>query len=399
MDAFIVDAVRTPRGRGREGGALSDVKPIELLAQTFQALDARTGASQIVEDIVVGCVTATGEQGANIAKIGALYAGWPPISSGLSINSFCASGVASCALAGQKVAVGSEQVVVAGGVESMSRVPMFGDQGAWFADKAVAKATKFMPVGIAADLVATKENIDRDSLDAFAVESHRRAAIARDEGRFDDSLVPVMNDAGEIVLVMDENIRRDATIETIGALPPAFEKLGEKGFDALAVETYPEIGTVRHLHTVANAPAAADGAAAILVANAAGLKNNGLEPRARIVAAATAAACPVLKLTASNWAAEKVLHKAGLGADEIDIWEINEGFAVVPLLMMRHFGLDPARVNPNGGSIALGHAMGATGAMLAGMAVDELERSGGRYAAVVAGGGAGLAAALILERV
>lgn len=398
MDAYVVDAVRTPRGKGREGGALADVKPMELLAQTYRALNARTDVAEIVEDIVVGCVTETGEQGANIGKIAALYAGWPPVSSGVTVNSFCASGLTACALAAQKVASGSEKVVVAGGVESMSRVPMFSDQGAWFADRAVAKATKFVPVGIAADLVATREGFSREELDSYAVTSHQRAAAARAAGRFDEALVPVVDESGDIALAVDENIREGSSVEKLATLPAAFEELGAKGFDALAEDTYPDSGEIRHVHTVANAPAAADGAAAVLIANKSAMMAQGLLPRARIVAAATASACPVLMLTAGGLASERALEKAGLAARDIDVWEVNEAFAAVPLKMIRDFDIDPAKFNPNGGSIALGHAMGATGAMLLGMAVDELELRQGRYALVSVVGGAGVAAAMVVER-
>lgn len=399
MDAYVVEAVRTPRGKGREGGALSGVKPIELLAQTFQALDARTGAANIVEDIVIGCVTETGEQGANIGKIGALFAGWPPVSSGVTVNSFCASGLTACALAAQKVASGAEDAVVAGGVESMSRVPMFGDQGPYFADRAVADATRFLPVGIAADLIATREGFSREDLDTYAVTSHQRAAAARADGRFDDALVPVMDQKGKIVRLMDENIREDSTVEKLGSLPAAFEDAGRKRFGDLIAASYPDNGPVRHLHTVANSPAAADGAAAVLIVNEAALGSRNLTPRARIVAVATAADCPVLMLTAGGLATEKALAKAGLEAKDIDVWEVNEAFAVVPLKMIRDFEIDPEKFNPNGGSIALGHAMGATGAMLVGMAIDELDRTSGQYALVSVVGAAGIAAAMVVQRV
>ncbi len=398
MDAYIVDAVRTPRGKGREGGALAGVKPIDLLAQAYGALDARTGAAAAAEDLIVGCVTETGEQGANIGKIAALYSGWPPSVSGTTVNSFCASGLTACAMAAQKVASGSEGVVVAGGVESMSRVPMFGDQGAWFADKGVARRTRFVPIGIAADLVATREGFTREELDAYAVQSHRRAAAAQADGRFANSLVPVVDAEGAEVLASDENVRPDTDADKLAALPAFFEEMGRKGYDALVLETYPEVGAVRHMHTVANAPAAADGAAAVLVASRAGAGANGWTPRARVRAVATAADCPVLTLTAGGLAAEKALASAGVAAGDIDVWEVNEAFAVVPLKMMRDLDIDPARFNPNGGAIAMGHAMGATGAMLVNMAIDELERRDGTLALVAVVGGAGLAAAMVLER-
>ncbi len=376
-DAFVFDAVRTPRGKAKDIGALHDQRPIDLAATVMRAVVDRTGIDAAhVDDVVLGCVTQVGDQGANLARIAAVYCGWD--AAGGTVNRFCASGLDACNQAAAAVMTGTVHLVVAGGVESMSRVPMFSDRGAWFADPEVAGATRFVHMGVAADLVATRAGLTRDELDAYAVESHHRAAAARDAGRFERSLVPV-GDARR-----DELIRDGASIEAFGALPPAF-----------ADQRRPEgVGSIESLHTVATSPGMADGAAAVLIGGA----EVALPRRARIVAMATATVDPVIMLTGNVDACRRALGRAGLQARDIDVFEVNESFAAVPLAFARELDVDPARLNPNGGAIAMGHPLGATGAILLGSVVDELARTGGRYGVASICGGAGIATATIVER-
>jgi len=398
-DAFIFDALRTPRGRGRAGGGLAGVKPVHLLTGLLRELPRRAGLDPAaVEDVILGCVTPVGEQGANIARAAVLAAGWDERVPGVQLNRFCASGLEAVNLAAAMVRSGWEQLVLAGGVESMSRVPMGSDGGALIDDPEISQAVGFVPQGIGADLLATLDGFSRAELDAFAVESQRRAAAARAAGRFARSLVPVRDPGGQVLLAEDEHMRPDTTLETLAKLPPAFAQLGAAGFDAVALRRYPQLTRIEHLHTAGNSSGIVDGAALVLVGSAARGRALGLTPRARIVSAAVVGSEPTIMLTGPAPAARLALERAGLGFDDIDLFEINEAFAAVVLHFQRETGVDLERINVNGGAIALGHPLGATGAMILGALLDELERRGGRYglAALCVGGGMGIAT--IIER-
>ncbi|MCS6880026.1 MAG: acetyl-CoA C-acetyltransferase [Oscillochloridaceae bacterium] len=398
-DAFIFDAIRTPRGRGRAGGGLAGVKPVHLLTSLLRELPRRTGLDPAaIEDVILGCVTPVGEQGANIARTAALAAGWDERVPGMQLNRFCASGLEAVNLAAAMVRSGWEHLVLAGGVESMSRVPMGSDGGALMDDPEISQAVGFVPQGIGADLLATLDGFSREELDAFAVESQRRAAAARAAGRFARSIVPVRDPGGQVLLAEDEHIRPDTTLETLAKLPPAFAQLGASGFDAVALRRYPQLTRIEHLHTAGTSSGIVDGAALVLVGSEARGRALGLTPRARIVSAAVVGSEPTIMLTGPAPAARLALERAGLGFDDIDLFEINEAFAAVVLHFQRETGVGPERINVNGGAIALGHPLGATGAMILGTLLDELERRGGRYglAALCVGGGMGITT--IIER-
>jgi len=422
LEAWIIDAVRTPRGRGkkasarRAGGALAGIHPQELLAQTLRHLGARTGIEIAdVEDVVVGCVSQVGEQGANIARNAVLAAGWPQEVTGVTLNRFCGSGTQAVTFAAMGIMSGQQELVVGGGVESMSRVPMMSDGAGLDGGNAVLRTRlKQVPQGIGADLIATIEGFSRQDLDRFAVRSQQRAACAQAEGRFDRSLLPVVDpQSGAVLLERDEHPRPGTRLETLGTLEPAFARLGaspvtaiglaaEAGttVDQLALDRYPEAGGhIAHVHTAGNASGIVDGAAAVLVASEHYARDHGLKPRARIVATATAGAEPLIMLTAPTPASRRALRRAGMQSRDIDLWEINEAFAAVPLQTMRNLDLDPERVNPNGGAIALGHPLGATGAMLIGTLIDELERQDKNTGLVTLCIGGGMGIALILERI
>lgn len=398
-DAFIFDAIRTPRGRGRAGGGLAGVKPVHLLTGLLRELPRRTGLDPAaIEDLILGCVTPVGEQGANIARTAVLAAGWDERVPGVQLNRFCASGLEAVNLAAAMVRSGWEELVLAGGVESMSRVPMGSDGGALMDDPEISQAAGFVPQGIGADLLATLDGFSREELDAFAAESQRRAAAARAAGRFARSIVPVRDAGGQALLAEDEHIRPGTTLETLAKLPPAFAQLGASGFDAVALRRYPQLTRIEHLHTAGNSSGIVDGAALVLVGGEARGRALGLTPRARIVSAAVIGSEPTIMLTGPAPAAHLALERAGLGFDDIDLFEINEAFAAVVLHFQRETGVDLERINVNGGAIALGHPLGATGAMILGTLLDELERRGGRYglAALCVGGGMGIAT--IIER-
>jgi acetyl-CoA C-acetyltransferase len=409
-EAFILDAVRTPRGRGKAGkGALSGIHPQELLAQTLNQLTRRTGIDpgEIV-DVVAGCVSQVGEQGANIARNAVLAAGWPQEVTGTSINRFCGSGLQAINFAAMGVASGHQQLVVAGGVESMSRVPMGADQGGQDGGNLHLRARlPQVPQGISADLIATLEGFTRQELDAFALESQRRAARAQASCWFSRSLFPVKDPAtGAVALEKDEHLRPDTTMEGLAKLEPSFTALGatpvgEDGatLDQIALRRYSEAGEIRHLHTAGNSSGIVDGAAAVLLASREYVEAHGLKPRARIRSLATVGSEPLIMLTAPTPASRKALERAGMQPGDIDLWEINEAFATVPLQTIRNLGLDPERVNVNGGAIALGHPLGATGAMLLGTALDELERRGLTTALVTLCIGGGQGIATVIERV
>ncbi len=414
-DAYIVDAVRTPRGRGKRakgdkpGGALSEIHPQELMAQTLNRLADKAGFEKAnVEDVVLGTVTQAKEQGACIARNSILAAGWPDTVTGVSLNRFCGSGLQGVNFAAMGVMSGQQDLTIGGGVESMSRVPMGSDEaGIDGHNLELRKALIQVPQGISADLIATKWGFSRDELDRFALESQQKAAAAIDEARFAKSLFAVKDPAnGEVALAADEHPRPDSTLETLASLRAAFEKLGAMALgpngetvDELALRRYPEVAAIEHVHSAGAASGIVDGACAVLLANEAGLERNGLKARARIRMTATAGAEPVIMLTAPTPASRRALDKAGMSVADIDLWEINEAFAVVPLKTMQDLGIDPAKVNVNGGAIALGHPLGATGAMLLSTALDELERRDLGTALITLCIGGGMGIATIIERV
>jgi acetyl-CoA C-acetyltransferase len=399
-EAFIYDAIRTPRGKGKKDGSLHEVKPVNLLAGVLTELQRRNGFdTAAVDDVVMGVVSPVGEQGAVIAKVAALKAGWDFQASGVQINRFCASGLEAVNMAAQKVRSGWEDLVVAGGVESMSRVPLGTDGGAWAQDPETNSATLFVPQGIGADLIATMEGFSRADVDAFALESQLRAAKAREAGYFDQSVVAVKDFLGQIILDQDEFIKPHTTLDGLAQLKPAFEQLGAMGFDQVALQRYPQVERIHHVHHAGNSSGLVDGAAAVLIGSEAAGKTHGLRPRARIVAAALSGADPTIMLTGPMPAARKALVKAGMTIDQIDLFEVNEAFAAVVMRFMKEMKVSHDRVNVNGGAIAMGHPLGATGAMILGMLVDELHRRKLRYgmATLCVGGGMGIAT--IVERI
>jgi acetyl-CoA C-acetyltransferase len=398
--ALIYDAVRTPRGKGKKDGRLHEVKPVDLLAGLLEGLRERVGFDPAaVDDVVMGCVTPVGEQGAVIAKTALLKAGWPHTVAGVQVNRFCASGLEAVNIAAQKVASGWEDLVIAGGVESMSRVPMGSDGGAWAQDPDTNARTGFVPQGIGADLIATLGGFDRQAVDAFAVESQRRAAAAQAEGRFARSVLPVRDALGLTILEHDEFIKPQTTLEGLGALKPSFAELGAMGFDAVALARYPQVERIVHVHHAGNSSGIVDGAAAVLIGSEAAGNRAGLAPRARVLATALSGADPTIMLTGPMPATRKALAKAGLAIDDIDLFEVNEAFAAVPLRFMQELGVPHEKVNVNGGAIALGHPLGATGAMLIGTLLDELERRQLKRGLVTLCVGGGMGIATIIERV
>jgi len=399
-EAFIYDAIRTPRGKGKKDGSLHEVKPVNLLAGLLAELQRRNDLdTAAVDDVVMGVVSPIGEQGSVIAKVAALKAGWDWRCAGVQLNRFCASGLEAVNMAAMKVRSGWEDLVVAGGVESMSRVPIGSDGGAWAQDPETNSATLFVPQGIGADLIATLNGFSRQDMDAFALESQKRAAAARAAGFFDRSVVPVRDKMGLPILEQDEFIKPGTTMEGLGGLKPAFEQLGAMGFDAVALQRYPQVERIHHVHHAGNSSGIVDGAAAILIGSEAAGKTHGFTPRARIVAAALSGADPTIMLTGPMPAARKALAKADMRIDQIDLFEVNEAFAAVPMKFMQEMGVPHEKVNVNGGAIALGHPLGATGAMILNTLIDELHRTGKRYglATLCVGGGMGIAT--IVERV
>jgi acetyl-CoA C-acetyltransferase len=406
--AWILDAVRTPRGRGRKGkGALTEVHPQELLAQVLRET-ARRGSwdPKDVDDVVGGCVSQAGEQGANITRNAVLSAGWPLEVTGVSLNRFCGSGLQAVNFAAMGVMSGQQNLVVGGGVESMSRNPIGSDNAGIDGNNEHLRKTHFqVPQGISADLIATLEKFSREELDAFALQSQQRAEAAQKEGRFDKSLFAVKDpDSGDVLLEKDEYPRHGATLEALGSLDPVFVKMGQmqvpdgRTLNQVAQERYPDAGEIQHRHTAGNSSGIVDGAAAVVLASQEYVKAHGLKPRASIRATATAGAEPIIMLTAPTPASQKALKMAGMQASDIDLWEINEAFAAIPLQTMRNLELDPAKVNVNGGAIALGHPLGATGAMLLGTALDEMERRSLITACVTLCIGGGMGIATIIER-
>ncbi len=398
-EAFVYDAIRTPRGKGKKDGSLHEVKPVNLLAGLLTELQRRNHLdTAAVDDVVMGVVSPIGEQGSVLPKVAALKAGWDWRCSGLQLNRFCASGLEAVNLAAMKVRSGWEDLVVAGGVESMSRVPIGSDGGAWAQDPETNSATLFVPQGIGADLIATLNGFSRDDVDAFALESQKRATAARAAGHFDRSVVAVKDAMGLTILDRDEFIKPATTLEGLAGLKPAFEQLGAMGFDAVALQRYPQVERIHHVHHAGNSSGIVDGAAAILIGSEAAGKTHGFTPRARIVAVALSGADPTIMLTGPMPAARKALAKAGLTIDQIDLFEVNEAFAAVPMKFMQELGVPHEKVNVNGGAIALGHPLGATGAMILNTLIDELHRRKLRYglATLCVGGGMGIAT--VVER-
>ena len=400
-EAYIFDAIRTPRGRGKANGALSNVPAIDLISGLLQDLQGRNNLdTSKVDDVVLGCVTPIGEQGADIARTAVLYAGWDVDVPGMQINRFCASGLETVNMAAMRVRSGWEDLIVAGGVESMSRVPMGSDGGAMMEDPRVSSKVNYVPQGIGADLIATLEDFTREELDRFALQSQQRADAAAKNGRFNCSLVPVCDDNGEIVLARDEHIRPETTLEGLAGLKPAFARLGEMGFDEKVQNVYPQIQQIQHVHTAGNSSGIVDGAAVVLIGSAEKGKALGLRPRARIVSSGLVGTEPTIMLIGPGPASKKALQKAGMNVADIDLFEVNEAFAAVVLRFMRDMGIENSdKVNVNGGAIAMGHPLGATGAMLLGTALDELERTDQQTALITLCVGGGMGIATIIERV
>lgn len=401
QDAYVYEAIRTPRAKGKASGELHEVKPIDLVVTLMDELVERTTIDTAqVDDVVLGCVTPIGDQGQDIAKIAAQKAGWAVDVPGVQLNRFCASGLEAVNMAAQKVRSGWEHLVVAGGVESMSRVPIGSDGGAMSQDPQTNYETYFVPQGIGADLIATVEGFGREALDAFALQSQQRAATARSTGRFDRSVVPVKDLNGIPILAQDSYLRPSTTLTGLGQLPPAFQAMGEMGFDFVAQQRYPHLEKIAHVHTAGNSSGIVDGAALVLVGNAAQGNAFGLAPRARIVSAALVGTDPTIMLTGPGPATKKALKLAGMDISDIDLIEVNEAFAAVVLRFMRDVGLDTLdNINVNGGSIALGHPLGATGAMLLGTLIDELERTDRETGLITLCVGGGMGIATIIERV
>ena len=399
-EAYVFDAIRTPRGKGKKDGSLHEVKPINLLSGLLSDLQKRHQFdTAMVDDVVMGVVSPVGEQGSVIAKVAALKAGWDFQCAGVQINRFCASGLEAVNMAAQKVRSGWEDLVVAGGVESMSRVPIGSDGGAWAQDPETNMQTAFVPQGIGADLIATMEGFSRTDLDTYALESQRRAAHAQAQGYFDHSIMPVHDAVGNVILDKDEFIKPRTTLEGLASLKPAFEQMGAMGFDQVALSRYPQVERIFHVHHAGNSSGIVDGAAAVLIGNENAAKQHGLTPRARIVATALSGADPTIMLTGPMPAARKALAKAGMTMDQMDLVEINEAFAAVAMRFMKEMKVPHEKTNVNGGAIAMGHPLGATGAMILGTLIDELHRRNLRYgmATLCVGGGMGIAT--IVERI
>lgn len=400
-DAFIFDHVRTPRGRGKPDGALHELTPVELASQTLAALRDRNGLdTALVDDVLLGCVSPIGEQGANIARTALLAARYAECVAGQQINRFCASGLEAVNAAAAQVMAGQSLAAIGGGVESMSRVAMGADGGAWYSDPDVAYRLAYVPQGIGADLIATLDGYERGTVDAYALESQRRAATAWAEGRFARSVLTPRNSLGDVLLDRDEHLRPDTTLQSLGQLNPAFSTPGGKlGFDTVAQLRYPEVEAIHHVHTAGNSSGIVDGAAAMLIGSQAFAAASGLKPRARIRAFTSIGSEPTIMLTGPALVTDKLLRRAGMSIRDIDLFEVNEAFAAVVLRFMRHFELAPDRVNVNGGAIAMGHPLGATGAIILGTVLDELERRNLGTALVTLCVGAGMGTATIIERV
>ena len=400
-DAFIYDAVRTPRGRGKADGSLHEVTALNLAAQALSAIkDRNKFEPEQVDDVVLGCVDPVGEAGGDIARAAALVAGFGDEVPGVQINRFCASGLDAINFAAAEIMSGQHEMTIGGGVESMSRVGIGASGGAWAVDPTIAVEHYFVPQGISADLIATKYGFSRDDVDAYAVESQKRAAKSWDEGRFAKSVVPVKDINGLTILAKDEHMRPSTTMQSLASLQPSFVQMGEMGgFDAVAVQKHPAVETINHVHTPGNSSGIVDGAAAVLIGSREAGARNGLKPRARIKAFANIGSEPAIMLTGPIPVTEKALKKAGMSTSDIDLWELNEAFASVVLRFMQALDIPHDKINVNGGAIAMGHPLGATGAMILGTVLDELERSGKSTALVTLCIGMGMGTATIIERV
>ena len=397
-EAYIYDAVRTPRGKGKANGALHSVSPIRLLETVFRGLEKRGDwPVEAVGDVILGCVSPIGEQGGNIARTGLLLAGWPESVPGLTLNRYCASGLEAVHLAGAKVIAGQADLVVAGGVESMSRVPM-GSDGGVFDDRELISEMGLVPQGISADLIATIEGFDREQLDRLAVASQQKAAFASENGYFAKSLIPVKDAGGQLLLDRDETIRGNTTTAVLAELNPSFAKMGKAGFDALALRKYPHVKAIQHLHHAGNSSGIVDGASLVLVGSQEAGQQFGMKARAKIRAMVSVGTEPTIMLTGPGPASRKAAAAAGVAIKDIDLFEINEAFASVVLKAIQDLDIDPERVNVNGGAIAMGHPLGATGSMLLGTALDELERRDKQLALITMCVGAGMGIAAIIER-
>ena len=400
-DAFIYDHVRTPRGRGKPDGSLHEVSTLGLAAAALKSVRDRNELdTHLVDDVVMGCVDPVGEAGSCVPRIAALAAGYGDHVPGIQINRFCASGLDAVNFAAAQVMSGQHDMTVGGGVESMSRVGIGSSGGAWAMDPAAAIPTYFMPQGISADLMATKYGFSRDDVDAYAVESQKRAAAAWNDGRFKKSVVPVKDINGITLLDRDEHMRPETNMQSLASLKPSFTIIGDQaGFDSVAIQKHPEVEAINHVHHAGNSSGIVDGAAAVLIGSAEAGNKAGLKPRAKIRAFANIGSEPAIMLTGPVDVTKKVLKKAGMNIEDIDLFEVNEAFASVVLRFLQAFNVDHAKVNVNGGAIALGHPLGATGAMLVGTVIDELERTGKQTALVTLCIGAGMGTATIIERV
>ncbi|MFQ5533732.1 MAG: acetyl-CoA C-acetyltransferase [Sphingomonadales bacterium] len=400
-DAYIYDHVRTPRGKGKKDGSLHEVTPIALATRTLGAIRDRNDLdTSYVDDVILGCVTPVGEQGADIARVAALNADFAETTAGVQVNRFCASGLVAVNMAASKIMAGQADMAIGGGVESLSRIPMGSDGGAWPTDPAVAHKTYFVPQGISADVIATKYGYSRDDVDAYAVESQKRAVHSWESGHFDKSVIPVTDQNGVTILDRDEHIRPETTMQSLASLQPSFAMMGENfGFDSVAIQKYPEIERVNHVHHAGNSSGIVDGAAAVLVGGREIGEQLGLKPRVRIVGFADVGSEPTIMLTGPSIATEKALKRAGMTISDIDLFEMNEAFASVVLRYRDALGISDDQLNVAGGAIAMGHPLGATGAIVLGTVIDELERRDLNTAVVSLCIGAGMGTATIIERV
>ena len=399
-DAYIYDAVRTPRGRGKKDGSLHEITALSLATQVLQALRDRNDLdTAYVEDVILGCVMPVGEQGADIARTAVLTAGYAETTPGVQINRFCASGLEACNMAAAKIISGEADMAIGGGVEAMSRVPMSSDGGAWPVDPSSAFETYFVPQGISADLIATLHGFSRDDVDAYAVESQKRAAQAWAEGRFKNSVLSIKDQLGLTILDHDEHMRPETSMQSLAALNPSFAAPGQMGFDAVAIQRYPQVERINHVHHAGNSSGVVDGAAGVLFGSKEVGEKLGLKPRARIKGMASIGSEPSIMLTGPSFVTEKPLKRLGMEIGDIDLYELNEAFASVVLRYQQVLGVPSDKLNVNGGAIAMGHPLGATGAMILGTVLDELERSDKETALVTLCVGAGMGTATVIERV
>jgi acetyl-CoA C-acetyltransferase len=401
-EAYVYDAVRTPRGKGRNTGALHEITALSLATQVLENIRDRNNLdTSKVDDVILGCVSPIGEQGGDIGRIAVINADYAESVAGVQVDRFCASGLEACNIAAAKVKSGEAELAIGGGVESMSRVPMGGGGSAWAVDPTIAFKSYFVPQGISADLVATKYGFSRDDVDAYAMRSQQRAARAWSEGRFKRSITPVKDQLGAVILSQDEHMRPDTTMQSLAALEPSFKMQGEQmpGFDGVILQRYPEVEEVNHVHHAGNSSGIVDGASAVLIGTKEIGDALGLKPRARVLGAASIGSEPSIMLTGPEFVTRKLLAKLGMKRNDIDLWELNEAFAAVVLRWMQALDLDPEKVNVNGGAIAMGHPLGATGGMILGTMVDELERTGKERALITLCVGAGMGTATVIERV